>query len=298
MAVTYRDLIEDVAMYVYGLGTERDTVTTLTAPATTASTTLFVDDARQLAKGFIEIDDECLAVKGTDAQANAVSIHSWGRGDRGTTAATHEAGARVTNNPRFPRTRIKAEIIQAAVGLWPRLWGIGTYDALTSRPAQVTYELPADCEYPIDIAVRSLGPSRMWQRVTRWRFDRGANLDAFPSGRSVDIYDMMPPGQPIKVVYRRSIAPFTSEADTMESVGMQDGWRDIVKWSAAAGLIMASDAARTQLDTIEAASRAEKVQPTAPTAVSRQLMALVETRIAEERAALNLMYPGSQVRLA
>ena len=293
---TFGDLIDDVENVVNNLGSQRDKVTSLTANATTGDLSLSVVDAKQVDRGFVEVDREMIAVVSADSVANTVTVQPWGRGARGTTAATHTSGARVTNSPRYPRFRMGVEIQQVVDSLYPDLWQTAVDETQTVRPPQVAYPVPAVVDSVISVSVQLIGPSKVWAPVTRWRLDKNADATAFTTGKSIDLYAGMPPGRKIKVVYRKAFGTFTNEATTVASVGLEERWRDIIKLRAAAKLIIASDAGRVQLDSIEAANRAEGVQPLSASRIAQQMMVLAQTRMAEEKHRLLREWPSSQVR--
>jgi hypothetical protein len=293
---TFGDLIDDVENVVYNLGTQRDKVTALTSSVAANALSLPVVDARQIDRGFIEVDREIIAIVSTDHAANTVAVQPWGRGARGTTAATHSSGAKVTNSPRYPRFRMGVEIQQVVDSLYPDLWSVATDETNTVRPPIVAYPVPATADSIVSVSVQSIGPSRVWQPVTRWRLDKNADLTAFPTGKSIDLYSGMPPGRKIKILYRSTFGTFTNEATTVASVGLAERYRDIIKFRTAAKLIMAADVARVQMDSVEAANRAEGVQPMSATRVATQMMTYAQTRMHEERLRLLREWPSSAVR--
>lgn len=294
---TFGDLIDDVENVVYNLGTQRDKVTALTAAVTsTSALSLSVVDAKQVDRGFVEVDRELIAVVSTDHTANTIAVQPWGRGAKGTTAATHAIGARVTNSPRYPRFRMGVEIQQVVDSLYPDLWQVATDETQTVRPPQVAYPVPAAVDSIVSVSVQLIGPSKVWQPVTRWRLDKNADATAFTTGKSLDIYSAMPPGRKIKILYRKKFGTFSTEATTVDSVGLEERYRDIIKFRAAAKLIMAADVARVQIDSVEAANRAEGVQPMSATRVATQMMTFAQTRMHEERLRLLREWPSSAVR--
>lgn len=293
---TFADLIEDVGGYVSSFGSQRDQVTSLIQDIASGDLMFMVDDAGQITRGFIEIDDEVIAVKKPDSNTGVVTVHPWGRGAKGTVAASHLDGAMVTDSPRFPRTRIKQEILQVIGTLFPSLYAVASDESNTARPQLRTYPMPADAQGVISVSVQSLGPSRRWPAVNAWKFDNLADTTAFPTGKSIDIFKPMPPGKPIKIIYRKPFGTFAADSATFASIGLPETCRDIVKFKTAAQLLMAEDSGRIQSDTVESANRAQLVQPGQATQVARQLMAYVQTRIEEEADRLEALYPNVQVR--
>ena len=293
---TFGDLIDDVENVVYNLGTQRDKVTSLTSNVAVDDLTIPVADARQCDRGFVEIDSELIAINTVDPGAGVLTAQPWGRGARGTTATTHSANVKVTNSPRYPRVRMRTEIQQVVDGLYPDLWWIASDETNVVQPPRVAYPVPAAVDSVISVSVQLIGPSRVWQPVTRWRLDKNADSTSFPTGKSIDLYAGMPPGRQIKVVYRRALGTFTDETTDITTIGLQERWRDIVKFRAAARMIISTDAARLQLDNIESANRAEGVQSLSPSRVAQQMNVFAQTRMAEEKLRLLREWPSSQVR--
>ena len=293
---TFGDLIDDVENVVYNLGTQRDKVTALTSNVDVGDLTITVADARQCDRGFIEIDSELIAVNSIDPTSGTVTVQPWGRGARGTTAAVHNSGVKVTNSPRYPRVRMATEVKQVIAGLYPDLWWIASDETNTVRPPVVAYPVPANVDSVISVSVQLIGPSGVWQPVTRWRLDKNADSTAFPTGKSIDLYAGMPPGRKIKIVYRRDFGTPTDETTDITTFGLQERWRDIIKFRTAARLIITSDAARLQLDNIESANRAESIQSLSPARVAQQMNAFAQTRMQEEKLRLLREWPSSQVR--
>lgn len=293
---SFGDLIEDVSSYLYSFGQDRDKVTTLTQSLNSSATSFTVADARQVDRGFIEIDSEIMAVLSSDPSTSTVILHPWGRGQKGTAAVAHSANVMVSNTPRFPRSRIAADIKQTVLDLYPELWQVQQDETNIVNPAQVTYPLPAAAESVISVQYQSTGPSKMWVPVTRYKMDYNADLTAFPTGKSLDIYVGMTPGRKIKIQYRTKFGAFVNETDTFASVGLEESYRDIIRLGAMSRLILAADPARLDLDSIESSARGQMVQPLSATSMAKQFLQLQQLRIAEERRRLLNQYPSSQVR--
>lgn len=298
MAATYADLIEECLSYLTSFGATRDKVTTLTGPIGTGDVNLLVDDARQVDRGLIEIDDELLYVKLSDVSSGIVTVHPWGRGQRGTLAASHSAGTMITNNPFVPRSVVKREIREVIDKLYPDLFAVAVDETQRTAPTQVTYPLPAVAQSIISVQYENVGPSKMWVPVTRYRMDTSADATAFPTGKSLDIYQPMLPGRTLKVRYRTGFGDLVAETDTLQSVGVEDSFRDIVRLGVVGRLLMGLEPARYDSSTSEASQGGGSSQPQPPSAVGRQYLSLMQIRIQEERRRLLNQYPSTQVRMS
>jgi hypothetical protein len=103
-------------------------------------------------KALIQIDNEVIRVRVKDslgAGSTALSISSCIRGDRGSTAATHLAGAAVNVYPFWGWTDfdINREIAAAIAWLWPDYWTLLTLTN-TFEAGQTDFGLPVGCVYP------------------------------------------------------------------------------------------------------------------------------------------------------
>ncbi|MDE2472908.1 MAG: hypothetical protein KGL35_30370, partial [Bradyrhizobium sp.] len=278
---------------------ERDKETALTtAVSDLTGLTLQVADGAQIDRGVVEIDDELMEVQSVDKIAGIVTLQPWGRGARATTAATHTVGSRVVSNPTFPRTRIKATINQIINDIYPQLFSVAVDATNTVNPAQVTYPVNANADSILSIRVQTIGPSQMWAPITRFQFDRLAATSFFASGRSVDIFQSMPPGRPIKIVYRQRFGQFVNETDTFASVNLDEGYRDILALGAEARLLPALDNPRMQLNSSESRAQAQFDQPGIASQVARQLLQTFQQRVRDEQDRLLRMYPSSMVRMS
>lgn len=292
---TLGDLIAEVEDFLTSHGADRDIVTTLTTVGgiTAAATTLDVSDGGKVSAGLIEIDYELIQVE--SKSGNAVTVPAWGRGQRGTVAATHAQNARVAVNPRFPRSRIKSEINQAIVNLFPSLFAVAVDTTNVMSAAKTTYPLPALTESVLKVAVDSRGPSKMWQPLRRYRFDRTADTTEFPTGRTLDVLDGSWPGQKLQVVYTKRFTELALDGDTLASVGLEDQWRDLITMQVCAKLVMALDSVRLQTGSVEQQNRAGLVQVGGATSVARRLMETYRERLDAERTELLRRHPMTPV---
>lgn len=294
---TYGELTEEILSHLNGYGEVRDLVTSLSGAIDADDLTFQVADARQVNRGYIEIDSELLAVKSVDTSTNLVTLHPWGRGVRGTTAASHADGAMVTDTPRFPRSVVKNEINQQIRGLNGALFAVASDESNTASPAVVTYPIPADVKSIVRIQYQTVGPTRMWAPVARYKVDHEADTTAFPTGKSVDIYAGMAPGRTIKILYRREFGTLSAETDTFASVYLDENYRDILRDLVLSKLLAGQDAARIAVDSVESANRASTTQPLQATSLARSYFQSAQVRIAQERRRLLDLYPSTQVRM-
>lgn len=291
---TLDSMIAEVEDFLSSHGADRDKVTTLSASLTSSALSLTVADADVVDEGFIEIGDELLAVKQPTAGSTTVTVQPWGRGQRGTTAAAHNANARVATNPRFPRSRIKAEINTAISNLFPDLFAVAVDETNTVTSTKLTYPINAEAEGVLRVAVETIGPTGMWFPVQQVRFNYRANTAAYPTGKTVDIASRsgLTPGRKIQVTYLKQFGTLSSGASTLALAGVDESWRDLITLQVCSKLILALDASRLQTTTMEQQNRSNFVQAGNASQISRQMVGLYQVRLEQERRLLFQRYPS------
>lgn len=290
---TLNDLVDEVLSELHGQTSDLEQVTFCTAPVGLTDTTITLDDASQLSRGLIEIDDELLWVTRIDPVNNIAYIAPFGRGYRDTTAATHLTGTMVTNDPRFPRFSVIQKIQQAISEMYPEFFVVGVDESNTVNPVQITYPVPANCDIILSLRWQTVGPSQEWLPVKSYRFNSDADTAAFPTGRSVDIKDAMFPGQTIRITYTSRPAPLVNETDTLASVGLDDGVRDVIVYGACYRLVAGLEISRLQTTTVEQGYDRQTYVGSAgaATAGSKYYLSLFQERLDNERQRLLQIYP-------
>lgn len=274
-------VLEQMAGYV-----DQSEQTHLTEAVTAGGLLLKVDEPRMLSQGLIEIGDELLWASRVDNNARQVTIPPYGRGYRSTTAASHPEGAAVINNPKFPRSSVVRAINDCIDGLYPDLYRVKSAD-LTYTAAQVSYELPADAQAVHRVSWEDIGPSRAWRSLYRWNFDPNADQSAFPSGRSLDLWQAPVPGRTVRVVYLAAPGTMSDPADDFTTAtGLGADAVEAVVWGACYRLAGMLTAGRVQVQAIEATLRAQVVDDKTGLAVAQQFHALYQQSLAESRRRL------------
>ena len=101
---TLEQLTDRIDTLLHGYSLNMESTTWLTAAITsTTATSISVNDANVVSRGYIQVDDEIMYVNSTNNVDNILTISPWGRGQRGTVAATHSNSAKVIVAPLFPR---------------------------------------------------------------------------------------------------------------------------------------------------------------------------------------------------
>lgn len=305
MAVTFANLVDRVKQQLLGYTKDQASVSELVAPIGASDTTLLVDagTATNLSRGLIEIDDELILAKSYDRTTGTVEVmgSTNGRGADGTVAAAHSANALVTNDPRFPRQRIKEAINDTINGVYPDLWVFDQFE-FPYIAARYEYPIPADAEDVYKVVVNTIGPSGVWFPAQSWRFNPMASETPgqvkptpTPTGKSVQIYDRIVPGRNVRVSYTKPPATLTNNSDDFTTItGFPERYVDLIAYGAVWRLLPAYEAGRLQQASIEATERAPLVTTGAASQASQFFLALYTKRLNEERTRLQKLFESYQ----
>ena len=291
---TLKDMVDEVRSNLAGYTMRQDRITYLANPAglTTTDSDITIGSSSNLAKGIIEIDDELLWIDSFDKTTSTLKvIPGFGRGYSNTTPAPHARYAQVTLAPTFPRVNIKQAINDTINSVFPKLWSIQS-TTFTFNSAVSTYSLPDDAEDIIAVSWESIGPSKEWIQVTRWRVDPMANATSFNSNNSISIYDAISPGRTVQVWYTAAPNTLDSSTDEFKDVtGLPDTARDVITLGAAARLLSFVDAGRLNLTSAESDTADMKIPSNASASASKYVYALYQQRLNEEASRLQGQYP-------
>lgn len=212
----------------------------------------------------------------------------WFRQLAGTPLSTPSLNTMVTINPRWPGFRVAEKICHGIDTLYPRLFVPKTFP-LTSRTTDGNYEVPNDVESIIGFNIEAFGVSRMQYKVGRFSLDvlntdGKKYLRTMPAGVT---------GRPIEVVYKaKPIVPDPSVlTTTWASTGLPDSARDLPVLYAVMCLLPTTDAAKTQVSSMEQSDRNRFVQSGSANSTSRRFQELFEARLLDEQRKLDALYP-------
>ena len=286
-------MIDEVSMNLSGYTLQQDRATYITAAVTTttspssAPTILTLASADNLGKGVVEIDEELLWIDNFDRVGNTATIAPYGRGYLGTTAATHAADAKVTISPTFPRFAIKRAINDTISAIGSSIFAANT-TTITSNAAVAAFRLPTtgatlNIRSILFVAYQALGASKEWIPIRTYRFDGNANSTAFTSGQTISIYDNIPSGRTIQVVYSADPVPFTTNADVFTTqTGLPDSCKDLVILGATYRLLSNLDPARASMISPQADEVDAKRPYGSSQSITKQIYALFNQRLNEE----------------
>jgi hypothetical protein len=289
---TLAEMVDEVRSSLAGYTLRQDRITYLDSAITTTSTAIPVGSSSNLAKGIIEIDDELIWIDNFSTSNNTLNAApGFGRGWQGTAPAPHSQYAQVTLTPTFPRTVIKQAINDTINSFFPKLWAISS-TTFTFNASQTTYPLPDDVESIIYASWQTTGSSLEWLPINRWRSDPMANVAAFNTTNTINIYENIQPGRTVQVYYTTTANTLDANSDDFADVtGLPDSCRDVVTLGASYKLLSYVDSGRINLSSAEADLNDTKIPSSAGVASSRYIFALYNQRLNEESLKLQDKFP-------
>jgi hypothetical protein len=289
---TLEEMVDEVRSSLAGYTLRQDRITYLNAAINTTATAIQVGSSSNLAKGIIEIDDELIWIDNFNSANNTLNAApGFGRGWQGTAPSPHAQYAQVTLTPTFPRTVIKQAINDTINSFFPKLWAIGS-TTFTFNASQTTYPLPDDVESIIYASWQTTGSSLEWLPINRWRADPMANISAFNTTNTINIYENIQPGRTVQVYYTTTANTLDANTDDFADVtGLPDSCRDVVTLGASYKLLSYVDSGRINLSSAEADLNDTKIPSSAGVASSRYIFALYNQRLNEEALKLQDKFP-------
>lgn len=284
---TFDQLVRQVRQKLLGFAMNQESVSELSVAMDADDTTFQADGETivDLSRGLVEIDDELILVKKWDQGSGTVTVMGGvnGRGYEGTTAASHSQGVLITSNPAFPRARIKEAINEAILGMYPDLVVFASTEITKLAPV-VEYELPTAVDDVWYVVAQTIGPSKVAYPIPNWRYNPEARTAVFPSGKSIQIFDFVTPGQAIKVVYTKPPTALSANSDSFTATGYPERTADLVVYGACKRLLPSLEAARLQQQAVEATERAPLVPVTSATKAAQLFASLYAERLEQEKA--------------
>lgn len=288
---TFSELVDGTLLYLSGFSNMQDQATYLNGSINNTATTITVNDATALSRGLIEIEDELLWADSVDTTAQTITIPPYGRGYRGTTAASHSSGVRVVSSPLFPRIMVKRAINETLASLYPTLWGVGT-TSFTMVPGQYTYEMPAGTRGVIQVQWQDSTTPEEWLTVRRFSVDVNADATVFPTGASITVKDPIIIGRTVRVVYQKEPSLLTADGDSFPTVtGLPVSSEDLVRLGAAYRMVAYLDTPHLSGLSAEADFAANQRPVGGATQMSRWLLQNFQVRLQQEADRLNQRYP-------
>ncbi len=281
--LTLASLVDEVIDAAQGYVRGQDAVTSLSAGI--GASDLSFTPTGTVSVGPVEIDDELIQVSTVDGSSGQAVIEPWGRGTGGTIAAAHNAGAKVTVNPLYPRQRVRNTIYGVLREIFPDVYAVADY-IIDGSPTRTNFTMPGNCWDVLRVETKLLGPSQMWTGVPRWRQNKRASTVELEVVGPV----VVGTGR-VRVQYRTTPPASLGDADDLTVYGYDYQIRDLIVLGATARLMAYTETSRVQVQSMEASGRAENVQSGTAATLSRLLDQRFRVRVDTERARLQLRYP-------
>ena len=286
---TFGSMTDEVVRKLAGFTLRQDRQTHITAAVNATATTINVNSAQNISTGIIQIDDELIYVDSYDRVSGVLNVPPYGRGYNGTSAATHQNGARVIISPTFPSVDVKGALNETLLATFPDLYTTGTHTFAFSS-AKSTYALPEEVETVLGVSYQTTGPSKEWLPIRNYRVDSMANTDAFNSRNSISLYSGVEPGRTVQISYASAPTVMDANDDDFEIVtGLPASCKDVIVLGAAARLASFIDPGRLTFGSAESDQQSQIAGRSygAGTNASKYLLALYDKRLAEEARKLN-----------
>jgi hypothetical protein len=192
----------------------------------------------------------------------------------------------------FPRHLVKNAINEAVRAMHPEIFSVSE-TIFNFNPAVSTYPLPAGALDVLQISWSSIGPSREWLPVRRYRVDKHAAVGSFSTGATISLYDAIVPGRQVKVVFTKQPSPMQNDSDVFSTVtGLPDSCEDVIRLGAAYRMTPFFDTAHLSGMSAEADFSAN-MRPVGNSAqVARFLLQMYQVRFAEETKRLQSIFPN------
>jgi hypothetical protein len=281
---SFLELTESVLTHLHSYTGAQETYTWLTVGADADDLTLTVNTSDSFYRGIAEIEDELVFIDTADS--GALSLAPFGRGYKGSTAASHAANTLVLFDPSFPRAEVKKRINQVIAGLYPTLYQVKT-TSFTSDGIDLNIVLPADAGKVLGIAYQIPGdPTGFWRPFQAYRVD--------PKSSDGNVLLMGYPiatGATVQVTYQAPFGALSANGDTLSSIGLPESCVDLIQYGVTSHMIRFLDPTRLMVTNVENVSRAQVVQAGDAAKVATQLYAMYQQRLAEERRKLLLLNP-------
>lgn len=288
---TFNELIDETMLYLYGFTTLQDQATALNGAILSTDLTFTVDSAASISRGILEIDDELIWVDSVDTTANTVTVAPYGRGYRGTTAATHADNTRVVASPLFPRHVVKRALNQAIAGSYPSLFGVGKTTFIYD-PDVAAYDMPAGAQKVLSVSYDTYGTNGEWYPLNRYRMDQTANLTDFTTGASITLFEPVAPGRTVQVVYTKVPTELSAGSDVFTTVtGLPSSCEDVVRLGAAYRMIPFFDSPHLSGMSAESDFAANQRPVGGAASLSRYLLQAYQIRLQEEANRLGNLFP-------
>lgn len=285
--MTVNSLVDEILDVVHGYVRIQEQKTYLTGTMDAVQTSFTVANfAQDLAKGLVEIEDELVYVSTVDKSSGTVTIAPWGRGMSQSQPATHAINVQVTNNPLFPRQRIRSALWGVLREIFPDISAYGEQVTNVS-PVVTNYVLPSDCFHVSSVMWKVPGPTGQWVPARSWRQNKRA---ADPV--ELELLSFAFPGtNRLRIEYVKNPVASFGATDDLATYGYDFQVRDLLVLGTASRLLSYVESARVLTESVVASTRNETIPPGSAMSASKALYALFRARLDSERQQQLLRHP-------
>lgn len=259
---------------MYGYVRVQDPVTALTGSMDASQTTMNVAEGQLVSRGLVEVDNELMLVKDVGV-GGGITLQPYGRGQRNTVPAAHNAGTKVTVAPLYPRRRVRDVLYGVIREIFPSVYGLGEV-FLDVNLVRTNYPLPEDCFDVLAVEWHVIGPSRMWTPLRRWRVNRR------PGIQEIELLgDYFPGKERVRILYIKDM-PDLITIDDLSVLGYAEETHDIFVLGTVARLLMYTEPARLQVQSVASHGRSEVVPAGQIKQMAQDTYALFQRRVQQE----------------
>jgi hypothetical protein len=301
--MNFKDMIDEIIINVSGYTQRQDQSTILlsaitdvapgswTQGSTDAYYSFLVSDGTALSRGTVEIDNELFWIDSFDRTNGRAFIAPYGRGFRNSSISTHAIGSRVIISPVYPRIVVQKAINNAIQGVYPDLFGV-YYTTFPFVAARNTYQLPTEAIDALSVKWQTVGPTREWLPVRRFRVDKTASVTTFNTGKTISIYDGLVPGRTVNVTYSKRPSDLVLDTDDFTISGLPDSAEEVIILGAAYRVSAYLDTPRITGMSVEADALDQSNPSGAGAAASRYFFAQYKDRLSVEMRRQYELFPS------
>jgi len=204
------------------------------------------DEALLRQGALVELGQELVRVVSYDAATSTINVI---RGAEGTIPSTYTVPYLMVLNPAYPRATVFEAVADNIIQLYPKLFT--TSEELLSPVTANVFSIPDE----LAVTVLSIWPGNFSSTTEM----HGEIVDFHPMTGGRALITNAGIGQ-VWLRYRRRMAKATSEADTLDSLGMDERWAMVVLAGAAADLMVGRDLTAAQTEWIKSTLEAENIR--------------------------------------
>lgn len=266
------------------------------------------------AGSIIEIGQELLLCKELDTVNNTVTVN---RGVRGTTAATHLAGATIKIAPVFPRKNVYDAVVDQINNLFPTLFAVDVQQITASTGYTLigSYDSPGTHNYIVSVmkAISQYTDFTTGSDTTGVVFapvvcqlvelpnpftytdsdgvERTLTYSSGPSVVNALQFSNISAGHTTFVTFKKKFIEPTSETDTLASIGLEPEYEGIIMAGVAAQVLSGRDIPTATADYITDQMSVSNFPVGSATSIRNSLLQYRNLLIEQARKYLRSKYP-------